>query len=333
MTRHKSTVAEFLTKNYVWFYADYNSKLLESPTYITRKQAVKLLGDMLCDRANYMVMALTAYPFYMRNSPKWLNLSFMYIYKFIVLPINKLVAQLVNLVSQALGWLMQNTIGIRENEDRSIEEHKALLQTNNFRVRDWTLRKGLKDMERWMELSSSESTLHLRKLLSTKNPSRESLNEELVWRFYSKARSEVSCLSILILAELAKMSMPNSITASLMKDTLDEVFDIIYFIDSKMNTRNFCNKIKSMSAEVLWKGKTTGRILRHKKVKKLTDGMLQSPSELDHTLGFITDFHHLFAVDVVRDEDCVDNKDNRVDEVLRFQENAIRTLGSQQDLE
>ncbi|KAL5097494.1 hypothetical protein RYX36_001821 [Vicia faba] len=56
MTRHKSTVAEFLSKNYEWFFADYNSKLLESSNYITRRLAVKLLGDMLLDRSNSSVM-------------------------------------------------------------------------------------------------------------------------------------------------------------------------------------------------------------------------------------------------------------------------------------
>ncbi|GAU14703.1 hypothetical protein TSUD_203520 [Trifolium subterraneum] len=56
MTRHKSTVAEFLSKNYEWFFAEYNSKLLESSNYITRRQAVKLLGDILLDRSNAAVM-------------------------------------------------------------------------------------------------------------------------------------------------------------------------------------------------------------------------------------------------------------------------------------
>ncbi|CAH9130771.1 unnamed protein product [Cuscuta epithymum] len=56
LTRHKSTVAEFLSKNYDWFFAEYNSKLLESANYITRRQAVKLLGDMLLDRSNSAVM-------------------------------------------------------------------------------------------------------------------------------------------------------------------------------------------------------------------------------------------------------------------------------------
>uniref|UniRef100_M4EBT2 MO25-like protein n=1 Tax=Brassica campestris TaxID=3711 RepID=M4EBT2_BRACM len=42
LTRQKSTVAEFLTKNEEWFFADFNSKLLESSNYITRRQAIKL---------------------------------------------------------------------------------------------------------------------------------------------------------------------------------------------------------------------------------------------------------------------------------------------------
>ncbi|XP_071723854.1 putative MO25-like protein At5g47540 [Rutidosis leptorrhynchoides] len=56
LTRHKSTVAEFLSKNYDWFFAEYNSKLLESQNYITRRQAIKLLGDILLDRSNSVVM-------------------------------------------------------------------------------------------------------------------------------------------------------------------------------------------------------------------------------------------------------------------------------------
>nr|XP_016453731.1 PREDICTED: putative MO25-like protein At5g47540 isoform X2 [Nicotiana tabacum] len=41
MTRHKSTVAEFLFENYDWFFTEFNAKLLESANYITRRQAIK----------------------------------------------------------------------------------------------------------------------------------------------------------------------------------------------------------------------------------------------------------------------------------------------------
>ncbi|KAA8520188.1 hypothetical protein F0562_014444 [Nyssa sinensis] len=60
LTRHKSTVAEFLSKNYDWFFAEYNSKLLESTNYITRRQAIKVGQScwvyILLDRSNSAVM-------------------------------------------------------------------------------------------------------------------------------------------------------------------------------------------------------------------------------------------------------------------------------------
>ncbi|XP_020574635.1 putative MO25-like protein At5g47540 [Phalaenopsis equestris] len=56
LTRHKSTVAEFLSKNYDWFFADFNEKLLSSSNYITKRQAIKLLGDILLDRSNSVIM-------------------------------------------------------------------------------------------------------------------------------------------------------------------------------------------------------------------------------------------------------------------------------------
>ncbi|KAL3521098.1 hypothetical protein ACH5RR_019247 [Cinchona calisaya] len=57
LTRHKSIVTEFLAKNFDWFFAEYNSKLLQSKNYFTRRQAVELLGEMLLDRSNSGVMA------------------------------------------------------------------------------------------------------------------------------------------------------------------------------------------------------------------------------------------------------------------------------------
>ncbi|XP_044498676.1 putative MO25-like protein At5g47540 isoform X2 [Mangifera indica] len=56
LTRHKSTVAGFLSTNFDWFFHDYNTKLLESRNYITRRQALKLLGDILLERSNSAVM-------------------------------------------------------------------------------------------------------------------------------------------------------------------------------------------------------------------------------------------------------------------------------------
>ncbi|KAB5590864.1 transcriptional repressor [Ceratobasidium theobromae] len=55
LTRHKPMVAEYLEKNYDRFFTMYTSLLL-STNYVTKRQSLKLLGEILLDRANFNVM-------------------------------------------------------------------------------------------------------------------------------------------------------------------------------------------------------------------------------------------------------------------------------------
>ncbi len=55
LTRHKAMAATYLVASYDWFFQEY-SKLLESPNYFTRRQSVKLLGELLLERANVRVL-------------------------------------------------------------------------------------------------------------------------------------------------------------------------------------------------------------------------------------------------------------------------------------
>jgi calcium binding protein 39 len=55
LTRHKSMVAEYLEKNYDRFFAMYGA-LIASTNYVTKRQSLKLLGEILLDRANFNVM-------------------------------------------------------------------------------------------------------------------------------------------------------------------------------------------------------------------------------------------------------------------------------------
>ncbi|KAF8342999.1 mo25 protein [Cantharellus anzutake] len=55
LTRHKPMVAEYLEKNYDRFFAMY-SRLINSSNYVTKRQSLKLLGEILLDRANFNVM-------------------------------------------------------------------------------------------------------------------------------------------------------------------------------------------------------------------------------------------------------------------------------------
>ncbi|XP_029458719.1 calcium-binding protein 39-like isoform X2 [Rhinatrema bivittatum] len=55
LTRHKLVVAEFLEQNYDTIFSDYE-KLLHSENYVTKRQSLKLLGELILDRHNFPVM-------------------------------------------------------------------------------------------------------------------------------------------------------------------------------------------------------------------------------------------------------------------------------------
>ncbi|PFH48065.1 hypothetical protein AMATHDRAFT_66277 [Amanita thiersii Skay4041] len=55
LTRHKPMVAEYLDRNYDRFFASFTTLIL-SNNYVTKRQSLKLLGEILLDRANFNVM-------------------------------------------------------------------------------------------------------------------------------------------------------------------------------------------------------------------------------------------------------------------------------------
>lgn len=56
LTKHKPLVATFLQTNFEMFFSKYNDLLISSESYVTKRQSIKLLGEILLDRANYSVM-------------------------------------------------------------------------------------------------------------------------------------------------------------------------------------------------------------------------------------------------------------------------------------
>lgn len=55
LTRHKMLCAEFLETNYDKVFSHYQ-RLLNSENYVTRRQSLKLLGELLLDRHNFSIM-------------------------------------------------------------------------------------------------------------------------------------------------------------------------------------------------------------------------------------------------------------------------------------
>ncbi|ORX77446.1 Mo25-PA [Anaeromyces robustus] len=56
LTRHKDLVAEFLEANYDQVFEHY-TQLLVSNNYVTKRQSLKLLGELLLDRTNFNIMS------------------------------------------------------------------------------------------------------------------------------------------------------------------------------------------------------------------------------------------------------------------------------------
>jgi calcium binding protein 39 len=56
LTKHKEIVPQYLRTNFAHFFAQYNGVLVQSKSYVTKRQSIKLLGELLLDRSNYNVM-------------------------------------------------------------------------------------------------------------------------------------------------------------------------------------------------------------------------------------------------------------------------------------
>lgn len=55
MIRHKNISADFLQNNYDDFFEKYTN-LLNSSNYVTKRQSIKLLGEILLGRSNFNIM-------------------------------------------------------------------------------------------------------------------------------------------------------------------------------------------------------------------------------------------------------------------------------------
>lgn len=56
LTKHKPLVAQYISTNFDMFFERYNNVLIRSESYVTKRQSIKLLGEVLLDRQFYEVM-------------------------------------------------------------------------------------------------------------------------------------------------------------------------------------------------------------------------------------------------------------------------------------
>lgn len=132
LTRHKATVAEFLSKNYDWFFSEFNTRLLSSTNYITKRQAIKLLGDMLLDRSNSAVMMryvsskdnLMILMNLLRDSSKNIQIEAFHVFKLFAANKNK-PTEVVNILVTNRSKLLRFFAGFKiDKEDEQFEADK-----------------------------------------------------------------------------------------------------------------------------------------------------------------------------------------------------------------
>ncbi|KAK8339800.1 hypothetical protein V6Z12_A08G059000 [Gossypium hirsutum] len=115
------------------FFREYNSQLLQSESYITRRHAVKLLGDMLLDRSNSAVMVryvtsldhMRMMMNLLRDSNKTIKLDTFHVFKLFVANHNKppeIISVLVTNRSKLLRFFGEFNI---DKEDEQFEADKS----------------------------------------------------------------------------------------------------------------------------------------------------------------------------------------------------------------
>jgi len=134
LTKHKPLVAEFLEKNYDQFFESYIG-LLNSGNYVTRRQSLKLLGELLLDRANFNIMTkyisessnLKLMMMLLRDSSRSIQFEAFHVFKVFVANPNKppsILNILVKNKDKLIGFL--NNFH-NDKDDEQFNDEKAFL--------------------------------------------------------------------------------------------------------------------------------------------------------------------------------------------------------------
>ncbi|KAK9138543.1 hypothetical protein Sjap_009137 [Stephania japonica] len=155
-----------------------------------------------------------------------------------------------------------------------------------------------KNMNKWMDASKRNPPNHLVQLLSQprSDPPRTYVN--MVQQIGIRASPDgyrLSCLSFVILERIISVSMPSTLTKS-MKQASAEAFEMIYYIDDKINVGNYEDQRKHQLAKILWEYK--GVHLS----KKDSSSTCSSPSAASEAISLINNERRQFREGLVARE-------------------------------
>ncbi|KAK9111380.1 hypothetical protein Scep_018899 [Stephania cephalantha] len=183
----------------------------------------------------------------------------------------------------------------RNNEDQvDAGEFEGLLDQGDRKLEAWLFRKGVEDMEKWMEKSRNGDSSYLSRLLSqTSTTTSTSLLSQL-------GPYEVSSLSLALLVRIAILSTAPDFSVPL-KNSLSQVFEVIHFVEKKTQNTSFANKRRSRLAEAAFAGQEFNAdvfqvILEH------DNGAVRSLQDLDFAMGIIQTLPRVLPSDAIEQD-------------------------------
>ena len=137
LTRHKALVAEFLSSRYDAFFAQYLTLVL-STNYVTRRQSLKLLSELLLDRSNFGTMTrfiasvehLKAVMNLLRDRSNSIQYEAFHVFKVFVANPRKepAVLELLRRNRERLLTFLDDFLNQRESQDEHFRDEKLFLK-------------------------------------------------------------------------------------------------------------------------------------------------------------------------------------------------------------
>ncbi|KAK9159665.1 hypothetical protein Syun_006006 [Stephania yunnanensis] len=189
----------------------------------------------------------------------------------------------------------------KERNMDEIREYMHLIHDGEQGLEEWTLRKSVEGMKKWMELNKKNVlNRNIKRLLSDSPQLEETLLHKLKdFANYNKAY-EVSSHSMVLLVRIATVCVDSTRSGPL-RTILSEIFEVAHFVERKMSSTSFENKKKSKLAKAAFEGPSSRNDLL--KVFKISnDEALQSCYNVDRTIAIVKRLKDALPEDLVREE-------------------------------
>ncbi|KAI4856446.1 Mo25-like protein [Aureobasidium sp. EXF-8846] len=138
LVRHKPMVAKYIDTNFDLFFNKYNNILIKSESYVTKRQSIKLLGEVLLDRQFYEIMTrfvesgdnLKLIMWQLKDDRKMVQYEAFHVFKIFAANPNKSpdVKRLLTMNRQRLLDFLPNFLADRTEDDQFSDEKSYLIK-------------------------------------------------------------------------------------------------------------------------------------------------------------------------------------------------------------